>query len=167
MTKRHNSLSCPGGTDTLPVLITANTLLAEIAILTEHIDHLTDEAYSKVKEIEDAYEGRLAALKEDWKAKEKELISLMKKRKGVIFDGGDLVRLVNGTLIRETGEKVTIPRDALGKCEALGFNDVIKIAKSLDREAVKKWTNERLFLIGAERKLIEEFKYDLKKDTKC
>ena len=36
--------------------------------------------------------------------------------------------------------------------------------KSLDREAIEKWPDERLFLIGAERKTREEFSYDLKKE---
>jgi len=49
-------------------------------------------------------------------------------------------------------------------CEEQGFGEVVKIAKSLDREAIEKWPDERLFLIGAERKPKEEYSYDLKKE---
>jgi hypothetical protein len=85
----------------------------------------------------------------------------MKSNKIVLFDGTDIVRLVNGSLIHSVADKVSIPRDALAKCEELGFAEVIKIAKSLDRDAVEKWPDERLILIGAERKQKEEFSYDL------
>ena len=53
--------------------------------------------------------------------------------------------------------KAVIERDS-------DFGEVVKIVKSLDREAIEKWPDERLFLIGAERKPKEEFNYDLKKE---
>jgi hypothetical protein len=91
----------------------------------------------------------------------------MKEERGTFFDGTDVLQLENGALIHEVGDKVTIPRDALAKCEELKFNDVIKVVKSLDRGAIEKWTTEKLLLIGAERKPVESFSYDLKKPIDC
>jgi len=144
----------------------ADELLEDIGNLLGTIAHFEALANEAMKMVTERYEEQLAPLKEDLKAQEKALIALMKKERKTFFDGTDVFRLEHGTLIREAGDRVSIPRDALAKCEELKFDDVIKIVKSLDREAVEKWPDEKLFLIGAERKPKEEFKYDLK-DTEA
>ncbi len=91
----------------------------------------------------------------------------MKFEKKVLFADTDVVNLAHGSLIRALVDKVKIPKDrekVIAFCEELGFPEVVKIVKSLDREAVEKWPDERLLLIGAERKQKEEFSYDLKKE---
>jgi hypothetical protein len=142
----------------------ANVLLANIREQRETIDKITKEANAAMQAVTDRFDKKYLLLKDDVKALEKELIALMKKECKVFFDGTDVLQLENGALIHEVGDKVTIPRDALSKCEELKFNDVIKIAKSLDRDAIEKWTTEKLLLIGAERKPVETFSYDLKKE---
>jgi hypothetical protein len=89
----------------------------------------------------------------------------MKTYKHALFDGTDVVALPHGMLVYSRTDKVTIPRDhaaVIALCEDLEFGEAVKIAKSLDREAIEKWPDERLFLIGAERRPKEEFSYDLK-----
>lgn len=140
----------------------ADDLLESIGQVQGVIEHLTAEFNAEVERIKTGYETKLQPLREDIVADEKALIALMKKERTTFFDGSDVYQLENGTLIHEVGDKVTIPRTALAKCEELEFTDVIKIAKSLDREAVEKWPDGKLFLIGAERKPVESFKYDLK-----
>ena len=90
----------------------------------------------------------------------------MKKERDLYFAETDVLQLQHGALIHEEGDHVKIPRDALEKCKELKFLDVIKKVESLDREAIEKWTDEKLLLIGAERKPVENFSYDLKKQTK-
>jgi hypothetical protein len=86
----------------------------------------------------------------------------MKKNKGVLFDDTDVVNLAHGSLIREKGDHVTIPKTALAACKENKFTDVIKVVESLDRDEIEKWTDAKLTLIGAERKPKEEFNYSLK-----
>ena len=143
----------------------ANLILVEIRTSQDCIDTLSAEYNKEVEQIKAKYEERLEPSRICLAADEKALIALMKKERGTFFDGTDVLQLENGALIHEVGDHVKIPRDALAKCEELNFNDVIKIAKFLDREAIEKWKDEKLFLIGAERKPVESFSYDLKKET--
>jgi hypothetical protein len=108
------------------------------------------------------YDARLRNLREARERNHDQIMRLMKSARTFLFDGIDVVDLPSGSLIRTLADHVTIPRDAIEKCEALGLTEAIKIAKSLDREAVEKWPDERLFLIGAERKPEEKFSYDVK-----
>lgn len=95
-------------------------------------------------------------LKEKYAEVEKELLRYAKSRKAEIFAYKDVFETNYGRLVRELAEKVSIPRDAVAKCEELGFIEAIKITKSLDRAAVEKWKDEKLFLIGAKRDRIEK-----------
>ena len=141
----------------------ADDLLNYLRDVTEGIEHLEARACAEIDEVTARYNGLLNPLRDEFAACGKELIALMKKNKAVIFDGSDVVDLVNGSLIREKGEKVSIPKTALDACKQNGFDDVIKIVESLDRAAIEKWPDAKLVLIGAERKPAEEFKYNLKK----
>ena len=126
------------------------------------IDRLTANFNEEVSRLKAKYDQEFAPIKSDLVRDEKILLALMAVNKAVLFDGTDIVRLSNGSLIHSVADKVSIPRDALARCKELGFAEVVKIAESLDREAVEKWPDERLILIGAERKQKEEFSYDLK-----
>lgn len=140
----------------------ADELLLAIRGTIEEIGGIEAEYNAAVDELKASYEARLTTLRQLLKDDDAALKALMRHDKKYFFDGADVVRLTNGSLIHSVADKVSIPRDALAKCEELGFVEAIKIAKSLDRDAVEKWPDERLFLIGAERKQKEEFSYDLK-----
>jgi hypothetical protein len=140
----------------------ADTLLADIIELQDSADRLLAERREAVAKVILQYDLQINPLMDMVFEDEKELKHLMKSAKLVIFDGRDIVYLDHGNLLYSKGDKVTIPRDALDKCERQGFVDVIKVVKSLDREAIDKWTDEKLFLIGAERKPVETFNFEVK-----
>ena len=140
----------------------ADELLSYMRDVTEGIADLEARANAEMAEVTARYGAWLNPLRDELAARGKELIALMKKNKGVLFAGTDVIDLTNGSLIRETGEKVSIPKTALETCEKLKFNDVIKIVKSLDRPAIEKWPDAKLVLIGAQRKAVEEYKYNIK-----
>jgi phage host-nuclease inhibitor protein Gam len=143
----------------------SDVALAFISDCVRLLEALDDEAGRSMQ----AVTAKYAALREPLWAKLEARVAwlkdTMKNNKAVLFDGTDLVDLPHGTLIRNVADRVTIPRDAPARCEELGFADAIRIAKRLDREAVGKWPDERLFLIGAERRVREEFSYDLKEEA--
>jgi len=141
----------------------AEELLLAIAVSQTGIDLLTEQFNEEIERLKAHYEGMMAPMKATVERDGKALQGLMKANKAALFDGTDIVRLVNGTLIRESGDKVTIPKTALAKCKELGFTDIVKTVESLDRAAVEKWPDERLFLIGATRKPGEKFEYELKR----
>ena len=143
----------------------ADRLLAEIASHKAVIDGISAKAVEELNRVHAYYAAQEAAHKEVISLCDQALRQLMKRHKGILFDGADCVNLTYGSLIRSVAHQVKIPRGALAKCEARGFSEAVKIAKSLDRAVVEGWPDERLFLIGAERKLVEEFKYDLKEES--
>lgn len=145
------------------VLDVADGILADLRNRMVEMAALEAEAQAKIAAITAEYENKITPYREAVKDLDKTLIDLMKAEKKTLFAGGDVVNLPHGSLIRSQEWKVKIPRDAIGKCEELGFTDVVRIAKSLDREAVEKWPEEKLFLIGAERKPATKFSYEVKK----
>ena len=141
----------------------ADELLTYMRDVIDGIADLEARANAEMAEVAARYNGLLNPLRDEFAARGKELIALMKRNKAALFDGTDVVDLVNGSLIREKGEKVTIPKTALAACKENKFTDVIKVVESLDRAAIEKWPDAKLVLIGAERKPKEEFKYTIKK----
>lgn len=162
MTKQHNNVKGK----TLEVKRAAETLLFSIAQSQRQIAGITEQSNALVEQVTRAHRDAVAGLEATMAADSKALIALMKKNKAVLFDGTDVVNLTPGSLIREKGDKVSIPKNALQACKDNGFKDVIKSVESLDRPAIEKWSDAKLVLIGAERKPVEEFKYDIKKTVK-
>jgi len=147
--------------------VRADDLLENIRAAREIIDDLEREYLEVAARLKAEYETRLKPFREELAGDEKALLALMKACRDALFDGTDVVYLSNGTLVHSRKDKVSIPRNhdaVIALCEEHGFVDAVKIVKSLDREAIEKWPDERLFLIGAERKTREEFSYDLKKE---
>jgi iron-sulfur cluster repair protein YtfE (RIC family) len=126
------------------------------------IDFLTAMHNEKLEQIARDHEECCRDLFEALNVAEKALMSLMKKNKSILFDGTDVVNLPPGSLIRNKVDKVSIPKTALAACKSQGFQEVIKVVESLDRDAIEQWPDAQLVLIGAERKPKEEFSYDLK-----
>ena len=148
--KRHESAA----------LTAAEEALRRIRDLGTEIDALKDNAEDEMREIKERYQQRLVPLFENFASAEKGLIKLMKKEKSEIFKDDERVELVHGILIYGRETKVSIPRDALEHIEAKGWMEAVKIAKSVDREVVEGWPDERLFAIGASKKLKETFSYE-------
>ena len=142
----------------------ANKLLAEIRDISGGIEMLEGEFNDQVEKLKAKYAGQIKSLKEILDADEKQLVGLMKTGRRDLFDGTDIVRLSNGVLLHESKDKVQIPRDAVKKLEACGFDDAVKIAKSVDRAMVESWPDAKLLLIGAIRKPVETFSWEVKKE---
>ena len=143
-----------------PVLAAAEETLQRIRNIKANIDALKKSAEIDMQEIKKRYRQELAPFLENFASAEKKLLNLMKKEKGEIFKDEERVALVNGILIYGREFKVSIPRNALERIEAKGWSEAIKIAKSIDREMVEGWPDERLFAIGATKKLMEIFSYE-------
>jgi len=139
----------------------ADRILAEIAELSESLA-LNEEI---MNEALDAVRQRYAPTIQEYsciiKEKEKTLVKLMKEDRAAIFEGEDTVELVHGLLLHGEDLKVKIPRDAVAALERLEWEDGLKRSVSINREVIEKWPEERLFAIGAERKLKETFDYEL------
>lgn len=140
----------------------AEVLLSSLAHTRGLLQKNLDDYNAIVARYTTAFEATRATLVVDLEADEKALQSLMKKNKAVLFDGTDVVNLLPGSLIHSKVDKVSIPKTALAECKTQGFQDVIKTVESLDRDAIEKWPDAKLVLIGAIRKPKEEFNYSIK-----
>lgn len=136
--------------------------LRELGEITREFETYQSVAEYEIERIRSQYSEKLAEYKAQIGDLDKDIKSLARKNKAEVFDGKDQVNLDHGILLWGKEKKVTIPRDALDKIEAQGWTEAIKIAKSVDRSVVEKWPIERLTAIGAERKTVEKFSYELK-----
>jgi hypothetical protein len=86
----------------------------------------------------------------------------MKQHREELFpEGVDQVSLKHGVLLLGHGFKVSIPRDAIARCEEEGYLDCIKIQKSIDRAVIEKWPDAKFTVIGAVRKPSTSFEYEV------
>jgi hypothetical protein len=140
----------------------ANKLLLQISAFKEQLAGLEARAEAELKAVRERYEKPVKSFGTIIGALEEELIKLMKKHAGTLFDGTDQVDLENGTLLHGQEEKVKIPRNAAELIELLGWEDGLKRSVGINRETIEKWPDERLVQIRAERKTVEVFDYELK-----
>src|SRR4030042_3561207 len=99
---------------------TADFYLAEIAGYNAYIDALESEAKAALQDLEAKYIAEMAPVKENLKRCVSWLLAVMKSNKQILFDGTDIVRLANGSLIHSVADKVSIPRDkdaVIAPCE--------------------------------------------------
>jgi len=143
----------------------ADKLLEGIADLERRITQIEAEAEFEVATITATYKARLAPLLAAKKELDTEIKKTMKSNVSEIFDGADKVALDHGILLHLEKMGVTIPRDALEKIEAAGWDEAIRIVKSIDRDVVKKWPEERLVVIGAKKTLKEVYEYELRAES--
>ena len=140
----------------------ADAILQMIAISESRIQEVERDATSAISGIKEEYSQKLAPVQDELGRLQKLLRDHMKQRRGVFFDGTDRVDLQNGALLYKLEQRVKRARGVLEKLEKNGFSDAVKIAKSVDWDALEKWPVERLMLVGTERVKKETFEYEIK-----
>lgn len=143
----------------------ANTLLKVIGEIGAKLASVEEKAQRDLEAVRLRYEEEIKYWKGLLLNNENDLIALMKRNVSEIFDGKDQVNLERGILLHGKETKVQIPRDALEKIEKAGWDEAVKVEKSVNREIVEKWPEERLVVIGAKKKKKETFNYELQ--NKC
>jgi hypothetical protein len=68
----------------------------------------------------------------------------------------------SGAVVRSVQEAVRLPRDILKRLEAAGLDDMIRIAKSVDRDRVKQLPDVDLETLGGSRKNKTVYGYEVK-----
>jgi len=140
----------------------ADELLQEIAETERRIKGIEAQANTEIAEVKSRHAEKLGPLSGVLKGLEKQLRSHMKKRRDDLFGGSDRVDLEHGALLHGLERRVKRARGVLQKLEEHGFEDAIKIAKSVDWDALESWPVERLVLVGTERVQKESFEYELR-----
>jgi len=92
----------------------ADEKLLLIKHVNESIEELAAKANAEMEAVLLPYKAFLEALNRDKSILEKSILSLMKIYKDSLFADTDIVNLLHGSLIREKGEKVSLPKSAAG-----------------------------------------------------
>jgi len=144
----------------------ADAILQMIAMSESRIQEVERDATAAISSIKEEYSKRLKPVQDELGRLQKLLRVHMKQRREILFDGTDRVDLESGALLYKLEQRVKRARGVLEKLEENGFTDAVKIAKSVDWDALEKWPVERLVLVGTERVQKEFFEYELKGDGK-
>lgn len=139
----------------------ANELLREIGRLDHVLGEHEAEYRAQIEDLERIYASLLKPMRDRHRAAHDELVALMRGHRTLLFADASRVSLERGDLIHEESPAVTIPRDAVERCEEYGLIDALKIAKSIDRGVVATWPDDRLALIGASRKTKHTYSYEV------
>lgn len=139
-----------------------NERLAELADCMQTLRLIQADAEREIEKVRARYADGITMLKDRVAALDKEIKGLSKANKALIFDGKDKAVLDHGILLYGKQRKVSIPRDALSRIKGKGWLDGIKVVESVNRPVVEQWPDERLAVIGARRRLVETFSYELK-----
>jgi len=140
----------------------ADEMLDRIRSLRADRDRLATEVESKLQAVRNHYAARLAGIEAELAAYERALLHLIKAKKRTLFADADKVILKCGALIMQIQLAVKRSRDMLSRLKAAGRTDVIRVAETVNWDALETWPDEELAAIGAERIRKESFSYEIK-----
>jgi len=141
----------------------ANELLIKIRKGRRALESKRDEIDRMIREIREMHGPRARELKARVDGLEKDLVKHMKRNKAVFFTDTDEVALDEGVLLHGHDDKVRIPKNAASQIALHGWTEALRYADpTVDRATVEKWPEERLAAIGAERKRVETFEFEIK-----
>jgi len=140
---------------------TATFLLEQIGRMERSLAKVNARAEAEIDAIRQKYAGQLCAVKLSLKKRSTELRTLCRDHDSDIFGDGDVRHLDNGALLKQEIERVVKKRDLLENIDRAGRNDLVKVARSVDWDAVEKLTDVELVDLGTERKRSVKYGYDL------
>jgi len=133
-----------------------------IGEMAARVDMIEEEFAQRVEKIRNEYREELNPLRENLELEGKNLIVYLKQNKAELFNKAEKITLPHGIVIHTTEPRLTLPKNAVESIEKLGWDEAIKIAKSVDREMVEKWPIERIIANGGDKKPKEKFEYELR-----
>ena len=139
----------------------AEWILSQIREFKKRKEEVENKAEKEIEKIKRKYEPELKILSSNIEEMERRLRDLCKKEKAVLFSRSDRVDLPSGSLIYHAKWWVRRARGVLKRLKELGITNAIKVTETVRWDVIEKWPDEKLFLIGTERILKEEFSYEI------
>ena len=148
-------------------LVEANAVLAEIGGLKRQIEQINNLLADEADRLKAEAEARIAPLAARLTQLENGLLAYAEYNKDDLFADRRSQELTFGMLgYRRSSEIAAKPKHTmamvLGKLEELGFEKGIRINKSVNKDVLRTWPDERLELVGARRVEKDAFWYELK-----
>lgn len=162
MKKKKTDLTTNNTKDTKSdVTVKADEMLAAVGLCELEVVNIEASIEAEISKIRDQYAGDLAVLKELKSDSEKALKKFVLKNKINLFgEDGDKISLPHGIILYSEKDKVTIPKDAIERIQALGWKDGIIEMPTIDRPTIEGWNDEKLAAIGAVKKPKKEVSWE-------
>jgi hypothetical protein len=140
---------------------TLDEILVQIRQVTRELSGIEQHLTRQIEALRALAMPRAEALKADLAAAEKQLRKIAKKNDAVLFSACDRAEMKSGAVVRSVQDVVRLPRDILKRLEAAGRDDMIKIAKSVDRDQVRQLPVEALEALGGSRENKTVYGYEV------
>lgn len=146
----------------------ADGMLWSIQAHSNDMDTVQRVIDAEIARIREKYANELAEKTAKKVNAEKALKKFALKNRVDLFGlDGDKITLRHGILLYSKADKVTIPKDAIDRITALGWEEGIKKVPTIDRPVIEAWNDEKLAAIGATKKPKEEISWEIKKKAEA
>jgi phage host-nuclease inhibitor protein Gam len=144
-----------------PETTAAETLLEKIRKVSGELERVRASAQEEMDAVAARHAPVINRCTELLARYDKELRELMKRERDAIFSGRDKISLPSGVLLHRVEQKITLPRDIVDRLEQAGLAEAIRIRKSVDRNMIKKWGDQKIIELGGTVRPVETFEYEV------
>lgn len=149
----------------------ADLMLAALAVTGGRAAALKLAIEEELAHVKEKYGPELQKIKEQLGQQKKLLESHMKRHRRALFgtaakteEREDYCDLPHGRLLRSLKRQVVKARGVLEELERLGLDEGLRRTVEVDWEALAAWPDEKLLLVGAERRMRETLTWELTKE---
>jgi len=143
-------------------LVEVNEAMKTIRDLKAQIKRFELQAEEKVNEIKQRLSRQLKPLLEKIEPLENGILAFAEYNKDELFKKKKTIDLVFGLIGFRKSTKISIKKTTLELLKKLKFKNAIKVTKTVNKEALKDFTNAMLKKVAAERTSQDHFWYEIK-----
>lgn len=144
----------------------ADLLLERIGRAGQELEEEEARARAEMEEVRRKYHDQIAGAKARMEIWAEELRRLMRTHKRELFSGeDDRLELAHGALLYAVEEYVVKARRVLRRLKEAGLLEAVKVAESVDWDKLRTWPEEKLVMVGTERKRREVFAYEIRRQA--
>lgn len=140
----------------------ADSLLAELARLSAERQAAEAAAQAEIEAVRIRHARNIEALTGQINRADRDLLDLLKSETQAVYQGADKRILPHGLVLHAQADQVRIPRTALESIKEAGWTEAIRVTEAVKREVVETWPLERLTVIGATRRTVDKYSYEVR-----
>ena len=137
-----------------------DAVLAEIAGIKRGLDRIDLDLAEGIDDLRARAAAEAEPLKQRLSALENGLLAFAEYNRPELFRTKKSVDLVFGSIGFRKSTRISLKRTTLEKLMELGFDEAVRVKRSVDREVLLTWPDERLELVEARRVVQDKFWYE-------
>ena len=142
----------------------ADETLHRIADLRAKLKQIEAEAEIKVNKIKEETAQAAEPYLKEIEALEKSLAVYSEYNREELFKGKKSVELTFGLFGFRQSTSISVKKETLPLLKEYGFTDAIKIKETVNKEAMREWSDEKLAMVKAKRVVKDAFWYEVKEN---